>query len=106
DGEWIVVTSQGYFNASEKGAEYLSVRYGGNAYSVDEFYDVFYRPDIVTATLKGEDARGLATLSMDDAIKDPPPLVAFTSTPAGGAAAKVRVSFQVKSGGGGIGEVR
>ena len=42
-------------------------------YGVDQFYDVFYRPDIVAAKLRGEDIGGLVTITMKDAIKSPPP---------------------------------
>lgn len=58
----------------EKGAEYLSVKVEEISYSVDNFYDVFYRPDIVAAKLRGEDISGLITITMKDAIKSPPPL--------------------------------
>ena len=35
DGEWIVIASEGYYNSSEKGAQYLSVKVGGKtSYSV------------------------------------------------------------------------
>ena len=58
DGEWLVITSEGYYNSSEKGAQYLTVKYEGKDYTVDQFYDVFYRPDIVAAKLRGEDISG------------------------------------------------
>jgi WD40 repeat protein len=106
NGEWVVITSNGYYNSSEKGAQYLKVIFEGKDYTVDQFYDVFYRPDIVAAKLRGEDIRGLVTITMQDAIKTPPPLVEFTSTPSSTNESKARVCYRVKSTGGGIGEVR
>jgi WD40 repeat protein len=106
DGEWIVITAEGYYNASPKGAEYLRVRAGKNSYGVDSFYDVFYRPDIVAAKLRGEDISGLVTLTMKDVIKNPPPVVEFTTTPPSSDQPRARVCYDVKSSGGGIGEVR
>lgn len=107
DGEWIVITKEGYYNASEKGAEkYLSIRVADNEYSVEQFYDVFYRPDVVAAKLRGEDIGGLVTITMKDAIKSPPPSVAFTSGLRDTAQARVNVCYRIKSTGGGIGEVR
>lgn len=105
DGEWLVTTPEGYYNASEKGAQYLTVKYEGQDYTVDQFYDVFYRPDIVAAKLRGEDIKGLITITMKDAIKSPPPTVEIaplkdTELP------KVKVCYSAKSAGGGIGEVR
>ena len=106
DGEWLVITREGYYNASEKGAQYLRVIAGNQAYGVDKFYDVFYRPDIIAARLRGDDIRGLVTITMKDAIKNPPPDVAFTSEVTDTGQARVRICYQVKSTGGGIGEVR
>ncbi|MBN2687711.1 MAG: caspase family protein [Deltaproteobacteria bacterium] len=106
DGEWLTLTKEGYYNSSEKGAQYLSVVVGDQSYGVDKFYDVFYRPDIVAAKLRGEDIRGLVTVTMTDAIKSPPPVVEFTSRIGNTDQPKVKVCYQVRSAGGGIGEVR
>jgi WD40 repeat protein len=106
NGEWVVITSKGYYNSSEKGAQYLNVKFEGKDYTIDQFYDVFYRPDIVAAKLRGEDISGLVTITMQDAIKSPPPVVEFASKISDTDQTKVKVCYQVKSTGGGIGEVR
>ncbi|MEW6672968.1 MAG: PDZ domain-containing protein, partial [Thermodesulfobacteriota bacterium] len=72
DGEWIVIAPEGYYNSSLNGHKYLSVRLGDAVYGIDQFYDVFYRPDIVAAKLKGDDISGLITLTIDDALRNPP----------------------------------
>ncbi|MDD5169165.1 MAG: WD40 repeat domain-containing protein [Syntrophales bacterium] len=79
DGQWLFITQEGYYNASERGAQYWDAKVGDKSYSVDQFYDVFYRPDIVAAKLRGEDISGLISITMHDAIKNPPPVVEFTS---------------------------
>lgn len=106
DDEWIVITREGYYNSSEKGAQYLSVKVGEKKYDTNLFYDVFYRPDIVMAKLRGEDIKGLVTITMDDAIKTPPPSVEFAAVPKDTDQSKVKVCYKAKSTGGGIGEVR
>lgn len=107
DGEWIVITREGYYNASARGAEqYLSIKVADHEYSVDQFYDVFYRPDIVAAKLRGEDIGGLVGITMHDAIKNPPPAVEFTSKLSDTTQSKVKLCYRIKSTGGGIGEVR
>ena len=106
DGEWLVITSEGYYNSSEKGAEYLRVKVGEKSYSVDSFYDVFYRPDIVAAKLRGEDIKDLITITMKDAIKSPPPVVEINPISSSPTSPKTKVCYNVKSTGGGIGEVR
>ncbi|MDP2852956.1 MAG: thioredoxin domain-containing protein [Smithellaceae bacterium] len=106
NGEWIVITPEGYYNSSARGHEYLSIRRGNKVYGIDQFYDVFYRPDIVSAKLKGEDITGLVTLTVEEAIKNPPPAVKFSTVPNQTSDPKVKVCYQVQSTGGGIGEVR
>jgi WD40 repeat protein/uncharacterized caspase-like protein len=54
DGEWIVMTSEGYFNASEKGARNLNVRINNEVFSIDQFYRKFYRPEMVALALAGK----------------------------------------------------
>ena len=106
NGEWIVITPEGYYNSSARGHEYLNIRRGNKVYGIDQFYDVFYRPDIVSAKLKGEDIKGLVTLTVDEAINNPPPAVKFSAVPNQTSDSKVKVCYQVQSTGGGIGEVR
>jgi len=101
-----VITPEGYYNASENGAQNLNVVVGENQYSVDKFYDVFYRPDIVAAKLRGESIKDLIKLTMSDAIKSPPPGIEFSFTPSDSDLPRFKVCYQVKNSGGGIGEVR
>jgi len=106
DGEWIVITPEGYYNSSQNGHKYLNVRVSNKVYGIDQFYDVFYRPDIVAAKLRGDEVRSLITLTIDDAIKNPPPTVEVASVPSTTDQSSVKVCYKVKSTGGGIGEVR
>lgn len=107
DGEWIAITPEGYYNSSLNGHKYLNVRQGGlRVYGIDQFYDVFYRPDIVCTKLNGNDISGLVTISIEDAIKSPPPAVEFTAVPKDTDSGNERVCYRVKNTGGGIGEVR
>ncbi len=106
DGEWLVITAEGYYNSSPKGHKYMRLLRDEKAFSMEQFYDVFYRPDIVTAKLKGKEIKDLVTITMNDAIKNPPPIVEFTSRFTNTDKPRVKVCFQVKSTGGGIGEVR
>ncbi len=107
DGEWIVITPEGYYNSSPNGHKHLSIRMGNSIYGIDQFYDVFYRPDIVATRLKGEDISGLVTLTINEAIKNPPPVAQFTSAPSDAAMQPlVKVCYRAESTGGGIGEIR
>lgn len=102
DGEWLVTTPSGYYNASEKGDQYLSVSVAGSPFTIAQLRESFFRPDLVKVALSG------GTLSDYKKIADikPPPAVAIVDTPNAAASPKITVSLRVKDQGGGIGDVR
>jgi hypothetical protein len=53
-GEWLAVTPEGFFGASAKGTEMLSVVRGLEAFGIDQFYQALYRPDLVQEKLAGD----------------------------------------------------
>jgi WD40 repeat protein/uncharacterized caspase-like protein len=57
-GDWITITPEGFFAASEKGAEQVHVVRGTETIRIDQFYQALYRPDLVREKLSG-DPRGL-----------------------------------------------
>jgi WD40 repeat protein len=54
DNEALALTPAGFFTGSRKGTEMLSVVRGLESYSVMQFYDHLYRPDLVEELLKGD----------------------------------------------------
>lgn len=58
DGEWISMTPEGFFDASAKGTDAVVVVSGLDDYSIDQFKQVLYRPDLVREKLAG-DPKGL-----------------------------------------------
>ena len=58
NGEWLTITPEGFFDASQRGAEILSVVRGFEVYSIDQVYQALYRPDLVGEKLAG-DPKGL-----------------------------------------------
>jgi len=54
DGEWIVMTPDGYYNASIKGDQYLNIRVDYDVFGVDQYRHIFFRPDIVKTALSGD----------------------------------------------------
>lgn len=105
--EWITIIPEGYFVASQEGDRWVNVRMDGKVYGIDQFYDVFYRPDIVERRLAGQPIEPLITVTLEDAIRRPPPQVQLR-LPEGPAAAgqKMKVALDVRNAGGGVGEVR
>lgn len=56
--QWLAITPEGFFAASEHGAGMLSIVRGIDVWSIDQYYQSLYRPDLVREKLAG-DPRGL-----------------------------------------------
>ncbi|MCB2052590.1 MAG: PQQ-binding-like beta-propeller repeat protein, partial [Novosphingobium sp.] len=53
-GEWATITPEGFFVASENGANLLHVTRGMETVGIDQVYDALYRPDLVKEALAGD----------------------------------------------------
>ncbi|MEN6318096.1 MAG: caspase family protein [Syntrophaceae bacterium] len=58
NGEWIIITPDGFFDSSLNGAKNLNLRIGSSVYSIDQFIARLYRPDLVQRVLSGEELPG------------------------------------------------
>lgn len=105
-GEWVAIMPEGYYAASLRGHEFLNVRWKNSVYSINQFYDIFYRPDIVEQKLKGKDISALITVTIEEAIRRPPPVVEFIHAAKTTTKSSESIKYRVKSAGGGIGEIR
>jgi WD40 repeat protein len=109
---WVMWTPEGYFDASPGGAELIGYHMNqkkdqeARFISMNNLYDVFYRPDIVQAKMRGEEIKEMITLTAAEALKYPPPTVTIADVPAQTDQGKIKICYQVASNGGGIGEVR
>jgi WD40 repeat protein/uncharacterized caspase-like protein len=115
DGDWLKITPEGFFDASPKGAKALAVVHGLESYSIDQFYQSLYRPDLVREKLAG-DPRGLvrqaaANLDLGKAIASgDAPEVRLTLPDANAAASRgagtgVSAAAEITDRGGGIGRI-
>jgi len=112
DGEWLVVTPEGFFAASENGAALVSVSTGLQAFSVDQVCQALYRPDLVAAKLAGDPqgavSKAAAELDLGRILgSGPAPLTRF-SLPAEGFDApepEIDVEVELSDEGGGIGRI-
>ena len=52
--EWLALTPEGFFDASAQGADRLSIVRGLEVFSIDQFYQRLYRPDLVREKLAGD----------------------------------------------------
>jgi WD40 repeat protein len=57
NGEWVILTPEGFYSASAKGADYLKVVSGFDALPAERFRQLLQRPDLVAEKIAG-DPRG------------------------------------------------
>ena len=105
DGEWVIITPEGYFNASPNGAKHLNVRVGNKVYSIDNFYEKFFNPVYVASVLQGKKIEAVADIRKgiltppDVKITSPEPNTSFSTD-------TVTITVSAKDTGGGIDEIR
>jgi len=105
DGEWIVITPEGYFNASPGGARHLNVRVGDQVYSVDNFYERFFNPVLVASVLQGRKVG--AALDIRKGVLTPPEVRIISPVADSELSADtLTVTVAAKDTGGGIEELR
>ena len=102
DGEWIVITANGYYNSSPKGDQYLSVNVKGKDYTIEQLRESFYRPDLVNLALSGGSLKSLKNV----ADVKPPPIVAIVDTPKSIDKSDAAITLKITDAGGGIGDIR
>lgn len=112
DDEWVTITPEGFFDASPNGAKQLSVVRGLQAYSIDQFYNQLYRPDLVREKLVGDPQglvrESLAKLSLSRAVASGNAPQVTILAPAGAASVEgdqVVVDATIVDQGGGIGRI-
>lgn len=111
-GNWVTITPEGFFDASEHGASMLAVAQGLKVFTIDQAYQSLYRPDLVQEKLAG-DPNGLvreaaAKLDLDKIVASgPAPKVAIVSPEHKEAAQgdEITVEASIADQGGGVGKV-
>ncbi len=102
DGEWVTITPEGYFDASENGDKHLNIRIGNTVSGIDQYRESFYRPDLVKLALSGgsiKEFRNIATVKSA-------PSVQIVKTAESTNEAEASVTLKLTDTGGGIGDVR
>ena len=113
--EYIAWTPEGYFNASKKGMNYLYFHLNQGAdkeakvIPMQKLYDHFYRPDLVKLKLAGEEEayqKAIGKLDFKEALRNPPPVVKIDDMSIKTKKERIKLSFNLKDEGGGVGVVR
>lgn len=75
DDEWISLTPDGYYNASPKGDEHLNIRYGMDAFGINQFSKAYYHPEVITARINGNDDPAVVSYFGDIKLNAAPPVI-------------------------------
>jgi WD40 repeat protein len=102
DGEWVTITPEGYYDASENGDKYLNVRIGNSVYGIENYRETFFRPDLVKLALSGQALKDFKTLA-DIKL---PPQVEILNAPSSAQQEEIDITVKLTDQGGGIGDVR
>lgn len=106
DGDWAALTNDGFFAASSGGAQQVGFRVGSKLYQLDQFYDLFYRPDLVRRKLGGEAITALTPTTVARALAAPPPDIRAELPANVGNNKEILLGIRAASTGGGIGDIR
>jgi len=103
--DWVAYTTEGYFDTSKNGKQFIGWTIGMHNYSFELFYDEFYRPGLFSVVVSGGKIEGTRDLRQGFA---PPPEVTIVSPKAGDkiTSGTVEVTVQAKDTGGGVRDVR
>ncbi len=112
DGEWLVITAEGFFDASPKGSQLIHVVSGMDVVTIGQVFQQLYRPDLVREKLAG-DPQGkvraaAAALDLNKVLASGAVPQIRILNPADGSQAEqdhVGVEVEVSDRGGGIGRV-
>lgn len=105
DGEWVVITPEGYFNTSQNGTRHLNVRVRDSVYSMDKFYEKFYNPVYVASILRGEQVKAYADIRKG-VLPPPEVTIIFPQSNMEFETDTITIIVSAKDVGGGIDEVR
>jgi WD40 repeat protein len=115
DGEWLVITPEGFFAASANGAQLVHVVRGLQSAGIEQVYQALYRPDLVREKLAGDPQgkvrEAASRLDLDKVIASGgAPRVTVAAGPATGGPHRVRVeqievTATIADQGGGVGRL-
>ena len=105
NSEWMVKSPEGYFNGTDEARKYIHFVEGTKAYSVDQFFDEFYRPDLLPKIFMSrgglEELKGIR----NKLLESPPPSVQVAALPSEGSTT-AEVFIKVTDNGGGVRELK
>ncbi len=104
ENEWMVKNPEGYFNGTQEARSFIHFVDGLKTYSVDQFFEEFFRPDLLPRIFQergGDELKGLK----GKLLKSPPPQVKLAVVPTT-EPGKADVFIKIIDTGSGLGTIR
>ncbi len=112
DGEWLTMTPEGFFSASQRDTDMLAIVRGMESTTIGQVHQSLFNPDLVRESLAGdpdgEVKRAAEVISLDKVVESgPAPLVEITSNKPGSQSGGdlVAVTARITDRGKGIGRI-
>jgi len=89
--DWMVKNPEGYFNGTENARKYIHFVSGLKTYSVDQFFNEFYRPDLLPKIFENRGGKDESKTIQGKLKNSPPPTVKIAVLPSSPGKAEVYV---------------
>lgn len=101
DKDWMAKSPEGYFNATEQARRYIHFVDGMKTYSADQFFEDFYRPDLLPKIFQSRGGDDGYKNMQGKLLKSPPPQVKVALLPST-EIGKAQVYVRVQDSGAGV----
>ncbi len=81
DHDWMVKNPEGYFNGTEDARKFIHFVSGLKTYSVDQFFDEFYRPDLLPKIFQNRSGTNESKSIQGKLQSSPPPTLKIAAIP-------------------------
>ncbi len=102
DGSDIIITPEGYFTGQGSYSKYLHIVYDHEAIPIDRYFEIFYRPDLVTFALSGGSLANLTKIQ--NVLLSPS--ISFARTSMYTNKQTIPITLEIVDNGGGVGDIR
>ncbi len=103
--EWMVKNPEGYFHGTDEARKYIHFVNGMKTYGVDQFFDEFYRPDLLPQIFQNRGNKDEYKGIQGKLNNSPPPIIKVATVP-GSDATQAEVLVRITNSGTGIENVK
>jgi len=99
ENDWLAKSPDGYFSGTDNARRYIHFVDGMKTYSIDQFFDEYYRPDLLPRLFENRGSKTEGRGLQGQLKKSPPPVIKVAVLPGDGHTAEVYVRITDAGGG-------